>query len=197
MSESRWCWLKGVFSMCANSVTQLCLTLCSPPGFSVHGIFQARTLEQLAISFSRGSSRPRDQTCVSWVCCIGQVDSLLLGGSVVRICLPSWRRRFDPRVRKIPWRWKWQPSPVFLPGESHGQRNLEATVHGVVESDTTDWAWTTWEAWSKGTNFQLLRWVSAGGLTHGRVTAVRNTVLCTWNLPRELSEMFSPQISKY
>ena len=31
---------------------------------------------------------------------------------------------FNPRVRKIPWRRKWQPTPVFLPGESHGQRSL-------------------------------------------------------------------------
>ena len=33
------------------------------------------------------------------------------------------RPRFDPWVRKIPWR-AWQPTPVFLPGESHGQRSL-------------------------------------------------------------------------
>ena len=32
---------------------------------------------------------------------------------------------FDPWVSKIPWRRKWQPTPVFLPGESHGQRRLE------------------------------------------------------------------------
>ena len=32
---------------------------------------------------------------------------------------------FHPRVGKIPWRRKWQPTPVFLPGESHGQRSLE------------------------------------------------------------------------
>ena len=38
---------------------------CSPPGSSVHGILQARILESVAISFSRGSSQPRDQTCVS------------------------------------------------------------------------------------------------------------------------------------
>ena len=38
---------------------------CSPPGSSVHGIFQARILEWIAISFSRGSSQPRDQTRVS------------------------------------------------------------------------------------------------------------------------------------
>ena len=31
---------------------------------------------------------------------------------------------FDPWVRRIPWRRAWQPSPVFLPGESHGQRSL-------------------------------------------------------------------------
>ena len=35
------------------------------------------------------------------------------------------RCRFDPWVGKIPWRRKWQPIPVFLPGESHGQRSLE------------------------------------------------------------------------
>ena len=35
---------------------------CSPPGSSAHGIFQARLLEWVAISFSRGSSQPRDQT---------------------------------------------------------------------------------------------------------------------------------------
>ena len=38
-----------------------------------------------------------------------------------RICR---RRRFNPWVRKIPWRRAWQPTPVFLPGESHGQRSL-------------------------------------------------------------------------
>ena len=34
------------------------------------------------------------------------------------------RCRFDPWVGKIPWREVWQPTPVFLPGESHGQRSL-------------------------------------------------------------------------
>ena len=53
-------------------VAQLCLTLCdpmdcSPPGSSVHEIFQARILEWVVIPFSRGSSRPRDQT---WIACI-------------------------------------------------------------------------------------------------------------------------------
>ena len=45
---------------------------CSPPGSSVHGIFQARILEWVAISYSRGSSRPRDQIQVSCVSCISR-----------------------------------------------------------------------------------------------------------------------------
>ena len=49
---------------------QLCPTLCnpmdySPPGFSVHGILQARILEWVAMPSSKGSSLPGDQTCVS------------------------------------------------------------------------------------------------------------------------------------
>ena len=37
---------------------------------------------------------------------------------------PACWYMFDPLVGKIPWRRKWQPTPVFLPGESHGQRSL-------------------------------------------------------------------------
>ena len=51
----------------------------------------------------------------------------------------SRRGKFDPWVRKIPWRRKWQPTPVFLPGESHGQRSLEGcSPRGRRESDTTE-----------------------------------------------------------
>ena len=55
-----------------SEVTQSCPTLCnpmdcSPPGSSIHGIFQTRILEWVAISFSRGSSQPRDRTPVSCI----------------------------------------------------------------------------------------------------------------------------------
>ena len=51
---------------CARSCPALCDPMdCSPPGSSVHGIFQARSLEWVSISSSRGSSQSRDQTCVS------------------------------------------------------------------------------------------------------------------------------------
>ena len=39
-------------------------------------------------------------------------------------CRRYQKHRFDPWVKKIPWRRAWQPTPGFLPGESHGQRNL-------------------------------------------------------------------------
>ena len=45
---------------------------CTLPSSSVHGILRARILEWVAISFSRGSSQPRDQTCISWFSCIGR-----------------------------------------------------------------------------------------------------------------------------
>jgi len=63
--------------LCMCSVIQLRPTLCdpmdcSPPGSSVHGILQARILEWVAISSSRGSSQPRDWTWVSCVSCTGR-----------------------------------------------------------------------------------------------------------------------------
>ena len=58
--------------------------------------------------------------------------------SVERIHLPSRSRGFHRWVRKIPWRSKWQPIPVFLPAESYGQRSLAGySPWGHEESDTT------------------------------------------------------------
>ena len=62
--------------VCARSVTQLCPTVCNPtdyslPDSSVHGVFQARILDWVTISCSRGSSQPRDQTQVS---CVSYID---------------------------------------------------------------------------------------------------------------------------
>ena len=59
----------------AAKLLQSCLTLCDPidcssPGSSAHGILQARILEQVAISFSRGSSQLKDRTHLSYVFCI-------------------------------------------------------------------------------------------------------------------------------
>ena len=49
------------------------------------------------------------------------------------------RPGFDPWVGKIPWRRKWQPTPVFLPGQSHGPRSrVGYSSWGLKESDTTE-----------------------------------------------------------
>ena len=49
------------------------------------------------------------------------------------------RCRFDPWVGKIPWSRVWQPTLVFLPGDSHGQRSLSGyRIHRIAELDTTE-----------------------------------------------------------
>ena len=74
-----------------SEVPQSCLTLCDPmdcrslPCFSVHGIFQARVLEWVAISFSRGSSQPRDRT--QTFCIIGRHFTVWATREVL-----TWRR---------------------------------------------------------------------------------------------------------
>jgi len=89
-----------------------------------------------------------------------------------QVGLPRWlsgkesacqckRLRFDPWIRKMPWRRKWQPTPVFLAGKSHGQRTLvgysppgckraghdwvteHACTHSVLRSVTFTWSWSS------------------------------------------------------
>ena len=66
------------------------------------------------------------------------------GGSVIKeSTCQCKRRRFDPWIGKIPWRRKWQPTPVFLPGKSHGQKSLVGySPWGHKESNTTERAHT-------------------------------------------------------
>ena len=64
------------------------------------------------------------------------------GGSdgKVSVCLQCRRLGFDPWVGTIPWRRKWQPTPVLLPGKFHGQRSLAgSSPWGRKESHTTEW----------------------------------------------------------
>ena len=76
-------------------------------------------------------------------------DFIFLGSKITRgfpggsdgksVCLQCGRPRFDSWVRKIPWRKKWQPTPVLLPGKFHGWRNLIGySPWGRKELDTTE-----------------------------------------------------------
>ena len=57
----------------------------------------------------------------------------------MRICLQSRRPRFNHWVGKMPWRREWLPTPVFLPGKSHGQWNLVGySPWGFEELDMTE-----------------------------------------------------------
>ena len=70
---------------------------CSPPGFSVHGILQARILEWVAISFSRGSFRPRDRTQVS--CIAGRRFNLW--ANIAKEINKYFKKNDHPEVRTI------------------------------------------------------------------------------------------------
>ena len=72
-----------ILSESESEVAQSCPTLCdpmdcSPPGFSVHGIFQAWILEWVAISFSRGSSQPREDLVLPILSTLSQKNAHLL-----------------------------------------------------------------------------------------------------------------------
>ena len=61
------------------------------------------------------------------------------GGSAVKNLLQCRRSGFSPSGGKITWKRAWQPAPVLLPGESHGQRSLAGcSPQGCTESDMTE-----------------------------------------------------------
>ena len=99
---------------------------------------------------------PRLGSCSSWavalehrlISCGAEAELLhsmrswsLPGGASGKESTGQCRRcqMFTPWVGKIPWRRKWQPIPIFLPGESHGRRSLAGySPWGRKESDTTE-----------------------------------------------------------
>ena len=101
-----------------------------------------RIQEQVASPSSSRSSQPRNQTRVS--CIAGRFFTNLAvrednGKEPACQCRKHRKCRFDPWVWKIPWRREQQHTPVFLPGESHGQRSLVGySPWGYKESDMTE-----------------------------------------------------------
>ena len=98
-------------------------------GYTVHGILQTRILELVAFPFSRGSSRARDDPNPSLPHCrqvlyylshqrspINEYLRISPMAQWVKNLLQCRRHGFDLWVRKISWKRKWQPTPVFLSG---------------------------------------------------------------------------------
>ena len=78
-------------------------------------------------------------------------------------CRRHRRHRFDLGVRKIPWKREWPPTPVFLPGKSHGQRSLVGySPWGGKELEMTEQL-----SMHTKSNFTCTNKIRAGGKNHG------------------------------
>ena len=133
---------------------------CSPPVSSIHGIFQARVLEWLAIAFSAYTHYYIYIYIYIYIYnrylmrayCIAQVA---WGKESAWQCRTHRRCEFSPRTGKICWRRKWKPTPVFLPGMARGA--WRATIHrSLRELDTTEHAHTLIPC---GTPLSALLWL--------------------------------------
>ena len=134
-----------------SEVTHLCPTLCnlmdcSLPGSSVHGILQARVLEWVAISLSRGSSQPRDRTLASHIA--GRRFTVWATRETVHhrgLECKSRKSRATWSNRKIwPWSTKWSRSKAnrVLPREcaGHSKHPLPTTQEKTLHMDITRWS---------------------------------------------------------
>ena len=148
--------------MKVSEVAESCLTLNDPmdrslPGSSVHGIFQARVLEWDAIAFSEIHDKVYLMTTLktSRLCHVAKFTPppkktkemtevtgdywASMVAQAVKICLQYRTPGFHLRIEKMPWRREWQPTLVFLPGKSHGQKSLAGySPRGCKELNMTE-----------------------------------------------------------
>ena len=124
---------------------------CSLPGSSLHGILQARILEWVAIYYPAHVFRDVlfsiSQNTELFLlfyrlnfCRVGVrgASQMAHGKESACQCMRYRRCGFHPWFRKIPWRRRWQPTPVLLLRESHGQRSLVGyNPQGHKELDMT------------------------------------------------------------
>ena len=125
---------------------------CSLPCSPVNGILQARILDRVAIPFSRGSSLSRNWTQVSWTAGEGNGTPLQYSSLENRMDGGAWKAavhgvtegqtrlsNFTFIFTFMHWRRKWQPTPVFLPGESQGWGSpVGCRLWDCTESDTSE-----------------------------------------------------------
>ena len=131
--------------LCQAASAQVLPLHSTLPLISPSTLVAASTIDLSEFSSKLPFSRKPSLTCQSWSASLGRCSQnifyrtfILIWGFVYLQC---GRPRFDPWVGKIPWRRKWQPTPVLLPGKSHGQRSwgrLQSMGSGT-RLDTTEW----------------------------------------------------------
>ena len=142
-------------------VTQSCPALCdamdcSLPGSSVHGIFQARILEWVAIWFSKGSSWPRVQTHISHIACIGR--QILYCWDTGEALTWSVDRLNSPRVLNLETLWlqEW-PQQRGAGGQRHLQQG-SASQRGLGRAQWASFHWHEHHCLPQGQACGELRW---------------------------------------
>ena len=97
-----------------------------------------RGARQLTVMGSRGVEHYWSNLACTHTCTYSGFPGGVSGKEPDCQCRRHKRCGFDPCIRKVPWRRKWQPTPISLPGKPRGQRSLLATVHRFgKESDMT------------------------------------------------------------
>ena len=138
--------------LCVYLVVQSFPTLCDPmnwaPDSFIHGILQARMLEWVAITFSRGSSQPRDRTLVSCITsrfftvrATREANDTHKGGSVIKkkICLTMQEMWVRSLGQENPLEGEMATYSYILAGKSHRLKSLAGySPCGHKESDTTE-----------------------------------------------------------
>ena len=136
MKKIIWQWKEMLYrSWCQTN----CLNLGEIPNWTLKGLISGgiprdhSEISAFILWFWKGRMFFRKCNLHSWASQTAQWE---------RTHLPMQRQGrcgFDPWVGKRPWERKWKPTPVFLPGEFHGQRSLVGySLWGRKESDTTD-----------------------------------------------------------
>ena len=98
-------------------------------------VFHLGKLQTAKVTFWKGFGMDR---------CQGGLPMWLSGKESTWKCGRRKRNWFNPWVRKIPWRRKWQPTLVFLPGKFHGQRSLAGYIQSIGSQRVRhDWATST------------------------------------------------------
>ena len=131
---------------------------CSLPGSSIHGILQARTLEWIAISFSRGSSWLRDRIQVS------QAHSLLSEPPGKQVYIGRYIGIYSRYIgRQLPYfcyyKHQWSEHPLYQTMHISFSKNFQKNYHMIQQFHTSGY-YISWENWKEGLKGLFVHWCS-------------------------------------